>query len=217
MNNQITEQVFNKMGTVETADFYNQIDQGKPHPDWVVELPSKVARNDKYKTIKLEKMEQLMRSMFGYAGISEISEPIINQDKNGRFAVTVRVIYEFKAIEGYIRKLPGIATVVVNDITMLELATPKASSMAVKNAIKQLGGLFGRYLNQSETAEEELPSEDKKVSIEDQREAVTEGILASNTIADLKSWRSLVYSKLCTPDQQGVYETKLRQLSTTKN
>lgn len=198
---------------LKPISIYDEIDKGIPSQDWIVELPSKRNNKETYKTIKLSKMEELMKQLFGYCGIAEISEPNIVSDRNGKFAVTVRVIYEFTAPEGGIRKLYGIATVVVSDITMLELATPKAASMAVKNAIKQLGGLFGKYLNNSEEAEQELPTGEVKISPEDQKKAITEGIITSNTISDLKSWRSLVYSSICSREQQDLYETKLRQLS----
>jgi len=199
--------------TLAVAEIYKAIDNATPNPEWIVELPSKTNRNEKYRTIKLSKMEELMKMHFGYAAISEISEPVITCDKNSRFAVTVRAVYEFQAPEGGIRKLYGIATSVVNDITMLELATPKASSMAVKNAIKQLGGLFGKYLNDSDDAEQDLPSDEKKFSIEEQRAAIIDGIVSSKSLMDLKSWRNLVYSKMCTHEEQALYETKLRQLS----
>lgn len=212
MTEQQLDKILDLIGKKEFLEAYDTIDKSKPHPDWVLEIPSRSNPNEKFKTIKLERMETLMKMIFGYAGISYISQPIINQDRNNRFAVTVTVIYEFKGFEGIIKQLYGLATVVVNDITLLELATPKASSMAVKNAIKQLGGLFGKYLNKSEDIED-LPIEEKRITIEDQRESIVEGIVSAKNIVDLKSWRSLVYSRACTADQQQLYEAKLRQLT----
>jgi hypothetical protein len=212
MTEQPLDKILDLIGKKEFVEAYDAIDKAQPHPDWILELPSKSNPNEKFKTLRLDKMETLMKMLFGYAGIAHISQPIINQDKNNRFAVTVTVIYEFKGFEGIIRQLYGLATVAVSDITLLELATPKASSMAVKNAIKQLGGLFGKYLNKSEDTED-LPIEEKKVTIEEQRESILEGIVSAKNIVDLKSWRSLVYSRACTADHQQLYETKLRQLT----
>lgn len=211
MNEQIPQQIVDYARMQKPFDAYRELDNAQPHPDWVVELPSKSNPKEKYKTLKLETMEALMKKLFGYAEITSISSPIFVQDKNGRFAVTVTVIYSFMGFENQVRTLPGIATVFANDVSMLELATPKASSMAVKNAIKQLGGLFGKYLNKSEDIEE-LPTTEKVLSPEEEKECVTEGLVASKTIQDLKSWRHLVYGRNGTAEQQSLYETKLRQL-----
>ena len=100
---------------------------------------------------------------------------------------------------------------------LLPLATPKASSMALKNALKQLGRLLGKYLN-SEAEELELPCEpiEKKMSPEEELLVITEGILSAKNVQDLKSWRSLVYSKK-NAEQQSLYETRLRSLQTENN
>jgi hypothetical protein len=127
-------------------------------------------------------------------------------------AVTINVEIELRWFDGSVRKYPGIATEVVSSLRLLPLATPKASSMAVKNALKQLGKLFGKYLN-NEADDVELPIVESQPTIEDQTNAVTQGIIMSTTIADLKSWRNLAYSKMGTKEQQELYETKLRQLN----
>lgn len=184
-----------------------------PCPEWVIELPSKTNPNEKYKTMKLETMESLMKHIFGYATVGTISSPIITQDRNGRYAVTVNVLYAYMGLKNRIEYLPGIATVTCNDISLLEMATPKASSMAVKNAIKQLGGFFGKYLNISEAVEEELPVEERKPTQQDQLEALMTGILTAKSIQDLKSYRHIVYSKTSTTEHQNLYETRLRELS----
>jgi len=84
--------------------------------------------------------------------------------------------------------------------------------MAVKNAIKQVGRLLGKYLN-NENEELELPIAEVKPSLEEQSEAVTQGIITAKSISDLKSWRNLVYSRMGTKEQQELYETRLRQLN----
>lgn len=195
---------------------YNYIDSTEPPKDWVVELPSKIGK-DKYKTIKLEVMEAVMNRIFGQCAITNISIPVINQDKSGRHSVTVTVTYQYKGFDNFYNSLHGIASVVVNDMNLLELATPKASSMALKNAIKQLGGLFGKYLNKLEDVESELPSSTDNITKEEQLQSITEGIVSAKNMQDLKSWRHVIYSKVSTPDVQELYETRLRQFTNNNN
>lgn len=209
------EKIFADIETLINArrfeGIYAYIESAEPPSDWILELPSKTNK-ETYKTIKLEIMEAVMKRIFGHCYISSISSPIINQDKSGKYSVTIIVQYCYLGFDNEYKHLPGIATVVADNISMLELASPKASSMALKNAIKQLGGLFGKYLNKTEEAEVELPSEEK-ITPEKQVESMLEGIVAATTLADLKSWRILAYSKVGTPEIQALYETRLRQLS----
>ena len=190
---------------------YAYIDAAEPPSDWILELPSKIGK-ETYKTIKLDIMEAVMKRIFGHCYIASISSPIINQDKSGKYSVTIIVEYCYLGFDGQHKKLSGIATVISDNLSMLELASPKASSMALKNAIKQLGGLFGKYLNKTDEAEVELPTE-KKITPEQQVQSILEGITVSTNLADLKSWRALAYSKSGTPEIQALYETRLRQLS----
>jgi hypothetical protein len=190
---------------------YAYIEAAEPPSEWILELPSKIGK-DTYKTIKLDIMESVMKRIFGHCYIASISSPIINQDKSGRYSVTTVVEYCYMGFDNEYKRLPGIATVLADNLSMLELASPKASSMALKNAIKQLGGLFGKYLNKTDEAEVELPTE-KKATPEEQVTSILEGVIAANTLSDLKSWRTLVYSKTSTSEVQALYETKLRQLS----
>jgi hypothetical protein len=205
---QIDDLVLKRQPTKATEIVLNS----NPPESWVIELQSISNPNEKFKSLKLELMEAVARRIFGHYQIKEIQPPIIVQDKQGNFAVTVIVDAEIMSFDGELRSLPGIATETIGNIRLLPLATPKASSMAVKNALKQLGRLFGKYLN-TEADDVEIPIEDIKPSVEDQKNAVTEGIMLSKSISDLKSWRSLVYSKMGSKEQQDLYETKLRQLS----
>lgn len=213
----LAEDVFNQLKAYRELGvhdaFYRTIDLSEPCPEWVIELPSKSNPNEKYKTLKLETMESLMKHIFGHACIGTIAAPIITQDRGGRYAVTVNVLYAYMGLTNRMEYLPGIATVTCNDISQLELATPKASSMAVKNAIKQLGGLFGKYLNMTDIVEEELPLEERKPSHQEQLEALTTGLLTAKNMQDLKSYRHVVYSKTATIEHQNLYETRLRELS----
>lgn len=196
-------------GKIQEA--YEIIQNENPPQSWIIELPSIAQKGEKFKTIKLELMEAVMRRIFGKCEVNHIEPPIISQDKSGYASATV-VVGVKTHILGTTNPmiLSGVATEVVNSIRLLPLATPKASSMAVKNAIKQVGRLLGKYLN-NENEELELPIEDKP-SVEDQAEAVTQGIITAKTMNDLKSWRNLAFSKFGTKEQQELYETKARQL-----
>jgi hypothetical protein len=190
------------------------IENTPPPAEWIVELPSKSNKNETYKTIPLDIMEGAMKTIFEEAYISSISSPTITQDKSGKYAVTVVVEYYYKPFDGFISSLVGVATVVCPDITMLELATPKASSMAVKNAIKQMGDFFGKSLNRPED-EVEIPVEKE----EDQQatpEQLAQQLAACTTIEELKSYRLVIYAKNSPTELQELYETRLRSLKTKK-
>ena len=189
------------------------IENTPPPAEWIVELPSKSNKLETYKTIPLDIMEGAMKIIFKEACISCISSPTITQDKSGRLAVTVTVEYSYKPFEGFSFLLPGIASVVCPDITMLELATPKASSMAVKNAIKQMGDLFGKSLNKTED-EVDIPQQYKEE--EATPEQLASQLVACNSLDELKSYRLVVYAKGTPTDVQELYENRLRSLKTKK-
>jgi hypothetical protein len=190
----------------------NMIMTTPPPQEWIIKLPSRSRQGESYKTIPIEIMEAAMKVLFTSAGIKEIKSPIISQDKQGRFAATVIVEYYYE-LSSEIKILPGIATVSSPDIHMLELATPKASSMAVKNAIKQLGDFFGKSLNK---IEEEIvidqEPEEKKISPEDFISSLTQQLVGCNTPEELKSYRMVVYNKTSPTHIQELYEQRLRSL-----
>ena len=158
------EAIFNRIaefaeGPDSLTDVLEMIDRYEPPASWVLELPSQL-KEGTYKTLPLDLMEAAAKRIFGQgSGISTTSNPIIIQDKMGKFSVSVSAEYVLCGNYGYYRVM-GIASVTSPNIQGLELATPKASSMAVKNALKQLGGLFGKYLNKIEDQEiSEAPKE----------------------------------------------------------
>lgn len=200
------EHIFRRIDECKSpSDILAAIDMAEPPALWVVELPSQ--KGGTYKTILLDVMEAAVKRIFGQeSGISRIGEPTIIQDKTGKFSVSVNVVY---GLQGAYSRLHGIASVTSPNIQGLELATPKASSMAVKNAIKQLGGLFGKYLNRAEDTEViEAPQE----NLEDRMELLPETLKKVETLEDLKSYRKLVYSKSISHEVQSIYEEKFREL-----
>ena len=214
---ELGEPIFQKIKQAISEEKYElawSIIQNTPPPaEWVVELPSKSKKGETYKTLPLDIMEGAMKIIFKNAALRSISSPTITQDKSGRFAVTVAVEYIFDSFGDVFSILPGIATVFASDIQLLELATPKASSMAVKNAIKQLGDLFGKSLNKSED-EVELP--EQKEEEQATPEQLASQLAACNTIDELKSYRLIVYAKTSPTELQDLYETRLRSLKTKK-
>jgi hypothetical protein len=214
---EIGEPIFQQIKQAISEDKYQlawSIIQTTPPPaEWVVELPSKSNKGETYKTIPLDIMEGVMKVIFEDAGINSISSPTITSDKSGRFAVTVITEYSYKNFNNRYSVLPGIATVVCNDMSMLELASPKASSMAVKNAIKQLGDLFGKSLNKSED-EIEIPEHKEEEQITP--EQLANQLASCETMEDLKSYRLVVYAKNSPTELQELYETRLRSLKTKK-
>ena len=194
-------------------EIYRLIQTTPPPSEWIVELPSKITKGETYKTIPLDIMEAAMKRIFKRTSISSISSPIITQDKSGRFAVTVSASYAYGGFEDEIffaTSLHGIATVFASDIQLLEVATPKASSMAVKNAIKQMGDFFGKGLNK-EIAELELPV--TKVEEEATPEELSKQLVACTTSEELRSYRLVVYAKGTPTELKELYENRLRSLT----
>lgn len=182
------------------------IDSVEPPESWVLELPSATG-HENYKTIPIDIMEGVAKIIFGHnSRVFKIGQPIITQDKSGRYAATVSI--EYYLDRGSIL-IPGVATVTSPNIQLLELATPKASSMAVKNALKQLGGLFGKYLNR---VEDEPVVDIPKTNIQDEIDLLPEAIKKVETLEELKTFHKLVYSKSISHEVQAVYEQKFREL-----
>jgi len=207
------EAIFNRIAEFQASeeslfDVLEMIDRYEPPASWILELPSQL-KEGTYKTLPLELMEAVAKRIFGQgSGISTISSPTIIQDKTGKFSVSVTAEYVLFKNYGY-HHVMGIASVTSPNLQGLELATPKASSMAVKNALKQLGGLFGKYLNKVEDQE---ISEAPKENLEDRLESLPETLKSIKTLEELKTFRKLVYSKSVSHEIQTIYEEKFREL-----
>jgi hypothetical protein len=214
---ELGEPIFQQIKQAVSEEKYQlawSIIQTTPPPsEWVIELPSKSRKGETYKTIPLDIMEGVMKTIFDEAYITSINSPTITQDKSGRFAVTVLVDYFYKPFDGNYTSIPGIATVFASDIQLLEMATPKASSMAVKNAIKQLGDLFGKSLNKSE---DEIEIPEHKEEEQATPEQLASQLAACLTMDELKSYRLVVYAKNSPTELQELYETRLRSLKPKK-
>lgn len=197
---------------------YDLIERSEPPSGWILELPSKARPGETFKALPLDIMEACVARIFGSKGQIKIKDYRIDQDKNGRFAATVRIEYLFRSFTSheFLKSIDGIATVPCNDITLLELATPKASSMAVKNALKQLGGLFGKHLNKTvEEAEVPLEPTEVKLTPEEFSSQLTKQLVSCNSYDELKSYRLVVYDKKTSNEIRDLYENRLRELAKT--
>lgn len=99
----------------------------------------------------------------------------------------------------------------------LRLGFPNLESHCFLNAVKKLGVWFGQTLNNKE--EDSMPDDetmDKEPDVEETKSNLTTQVINCNNLTDLKSYRVIVFSKQGSPELQGLYETRLREL-TSKN
>jgi len=85
------EPIFSRIDKLIKADKINEayeiIQNDNPPSSWIIELNSIANSGDKFKTIKLELMEAVMRRIFGKCEVNHIEPPIISQDKLQRLLI----------------------------------------------------------------------------------------------------------------------------------
>jgi hypothetical protein len=188
---------------MNVADYLNQF-SGKPnyltlpqHESWIKTKKSEVT-GEEYQYNDIELIEDIL-SFFGDWKY-EIKETHFVQDKFG-ISVTVEVVFQYGHIlPKYIKDIPvnksgifassGIASEFAPNTKYLTLATPKAASMAFKNAAKKIGTLLGKDLNRG-IENNELPS----VFIEKEPKQTTQQRVISQ-IANCKTTDELESYKL---------------------
>lgn len=122
----------------------NEIYNLEQPKEWI-KIKKSVINDSQYEYNDIELIEALMDRMFSEWHYEIIFNPIIVQDKTG-ISVTVTIkLYYGTGIEESIKT--GVATEYITSMKMLPLATPKAASMAFKNAARKIGKLFGNSLN----------------------------------------------------------------------
>ena len=122
--------------------------------EWIKTKKSEVT-GEEYQYNDIELIEDIL-SYFGDWRY-EIKETHFVQDKFG-ISVTVEVALLFARKEkASVDIFAGIASEFAPNTKYLTLATPKAASMAFKNAAKKIGTLFGKDLNRG-IENNELPS-----------------------------------------------------------
>lgn len=118
-----------------------------PQPkDWIIIKKSKNKKGE-FQQNPIELIEAIMFRIFKFYHY-DIMDIVSNQFQ-GKFAMTVSIqlFYDYPFADVFAKRQSGVATVVASSIEMLELATPKAASMAFKNASRKIGKLLGKDLN----------------------------------------------------------------------
>lgn len=172
--------------------------------EWI-KVKKSVINESEYEYNDIELIEALMDRMFSEWYYEIPFSPIIVQDKTG-ISVTVTVKLHFGiGIEESITT--GIATEYVTNMKMLSLATPKAASMAFKNAARKIGRLFGNSLNRGldEAVLPEIQIEKETPDRAEQRYKIL--IDDCKTIDELKTYQFVVPSKL-----KDYYNQKMKTL-----
>lgn len=99
----------------------------------------------------------------------------------------------------------------------LRLGFPNLESHCFLNAVKKLGVYFGSTLNVRE--EDAMPDDETlnaEVGEQETKDNMTSQIINCSSVNDLKSYRIIVFSKQGSPELQGLYETRLRDLTKLK-
>lgn len=176
--------------------------------EWIKQKKSVVGEGS-YEFNDIEVIESLL------TGVSEdwfydiIFAPVITQDKNGgaTVTVTVRLLVQFKNYSTHTSRV-GIATEYVSSAKQLQLATPKAASMAMKNAAKKFGELFGASLNRG-IDDAELPSvQVEKTDKLSREESYKEVINNCKTKAEVEGCKYMLF----TPALKALAAKKLKTL-----
>jgi hypothetical protein len=175
----------------------------KQKPEWIKKKKSIIGENN-YEYNDIEVIESILMGVFEDWYYDFMFAPVITTDKNGGASVTVTVkLYGMFPRElNYVCRV-GVATEYVSSIKMLQLATPKAASMAMKNAAKKFGQIFGSSLNRG-IEDVELPSVQlEKTSRSDSYEEVLKN---AKTKAEVESCKYM----LITPELKALYAKKIK-------
>jgi hypothetical protein len=175
------------------------------HKDWIKTKKSEVTGTE-YQFNDIELIEDLMDYFFQWN--YRIVDTKIVSDKVGfSVTVTVELLYWKKVTEQY--AVYGIASEYAANTKQLTLITPKAASMAFKNAAKKIGKVFGKDLNRG-IENNELPVvQVEKESKKTTKEKVLEQISKCTTIDELETYKLLCLSDV---DLKGAYHEKLKKI-----
>ena len=171
------------------------------HKDWIKTKKSEVTGTE-YQFNDIELIEDLMDYFFQWN--YRIVDTKIVSDKVGfSVTVTVELLYWKKVTEQY--AVFGIASEYAANTKQLTLITPKAASMAFKNAAKKIGKVFGKDLNRgienNELPVVQLEKESKKTT----KEKILEQIGKCTTADELETYKLLCMSDV---DLKGAYHEK---------
>ena len=176
------------------------------HKDWIKTKKSEVTGTE-YQFNDIELIEDLMDYFFQWN--YRIVDTKIVSDKVGfSVTVTVELLYWKKVTEQY--AVYGIASEYAANTKQLTLITPKAASMAFKNAAKKIGKVFGKDLNRG-IENNELPViQVEKESKKTTKEKILEQIGKCTTIDELETYKLLCLSDV---DLKTAYQDKFLLIS----
>lgn len=121
----------------------NLLLNAEPKESWV---KSRVINGKEFKYLPIDKVEFLLRKLFGQFRIKVLS---VNQ-LHGGVQVTVRVYYLLPPNEDKERTWAfqdGVGAVTLSSYYELEPAVPLAKTFAIKDACDHIGNIFGANLN----------------------------------------------------------------------
>ena len=172
------------------------------HKDWIKTKRSEVTGTE-YQFNDIELIEDLMDYFFQWN--YRIVDTKIVSDKVGfSVTVTVELLYWKKVTEQY--AVYGIASEYAANTKQLTLITPKAASMAFKNAAKKIGKVFGKDLNRG-IENNELPVvQVEKESKKTTKEKILEQIGKCTTADELETYKLLCMSDV---ELKNAYQEKL--------
>jgi hypothetical protein len=176
------------------------------HKDWIKTKRSEVTGTE-YQFNDIELIEDLMDYFFQWN--YRIVDTKIVSDKVGfSVTVTVELLYWKKVTEQY--AVYGIASEYAANTKQLTLITPKAASMAFKNAAKKIGKVFGKDLNRG-IENNELPVvQVEKESKKTTKEKVLEQIGKCTTVDELETYKLLCLSDA---DLKSAYHEKIKMIN----
>ncbi len=175
------------------------------HKDWIKTKKSEVTGTE-YQFNDIELIEDLMDYFFQWN--YRIVDTKIVSDKVGfSVTITVELLYWKKVTEQY--AVYGIASEYAANTKQLTLITPKAASMAFKNAAKKIGKVFGKDLNRG-IENNELPVvQVEKESKKTTKEKVLEQISKCTTADELETYKLLCMSDV---ELKSAYQEKLHSI-----
>jgi hypothetical protein len=175
------------------------------HKDWIKTKRSEVTGTE-YQFNDIELIEDLMDYFFQWN--YRIVDTKIVSDKVGfSVTVTVELLYWKKVTEQY--AVYGIASEYAANTKQLTLITPKAASMAFKNAAKKIGKVFGKDLNRG-IENNELPVvQVEKESKKTTKEKILEQIGKCTTADELETYKLLCMSDV---ELKNAYQEKLHSI-----
>ena len=175
------------------------------HKDWIKTKRSEVTGTE-YQFNDIELIEDLMDYFFQWN--YRIVDTKIVSDKVGfSVTVTVELLYWKKVTEQY--AVYGIASEYAANTKQLTLITPKAASMAFKNAAKKIGKVFGKDLNRG-IENNELPVvQVEKESKKTTKEKILEQIGKCTAADELETYKLLCMSDV---ELKNAYQEKLHSI-----